>query len=100
MDADNADIIKYAHLIARLAYEDTFRETFKENPKKVLEEMGIGGVDDFPEGVCKLPSKEDLQKEYQNRLRVLLIGVHNPSWTVLCEGSVAAPAPGSSPRRP
>ncbi|HEX3480307.1 MAG TPA: hypothetical protein VHT91_35055 [Kofleriaceae bacterium] len=100
MYADNAKIFKYAHLIARLAYEDEFRETFTKDPNKVLEEMGIGSVNFPPGKACKLPSKELLQQQYQDRLSTLSLSVHEPSWAVLCDGKVTAPAPGSSPRKP
>jgi hypothetical protein len=86
MDATKADIVKYAHLIAKLAYDDDFRETFKENPREVLQGMGFVGVEKFPEK-CVLLSKERLQEEYQNRLHTIAFGKHEPGWSVLCSTS-------------
>jgi hypothetical protein len=61
------DIAKYAHLLAKLAYEDDFRARFTADPQGVLAAMGIEDAKYLPDEVV-LPAKEILQKEYEERL--------------------------------
>lgn len=70
------DIVKYADLLARLAYDDDFRARFEADPRAVLKtEMGI----DLDPGATpiKLPPKEVLQTEYRKRLSAVTSG---PDW--------------------
>jgi len=60
------DIIKFAHLLARLAYEDDFRQRFVTAPAQALADMGIDPeTARLPAPPFELPSKERLQKEHE-----------------------------------
>ncbi|HWN66766.1 MAG TPA: hypothetical protein VNM90_03950 [Haliangium sp.] len=61
------DITKYANLLAKLAYEDDFRQRFTADPRGTLAAMGIVDPKDLPDQVVLAP-KEILQKEYEDRL--------------------------------
>jgi hypothetical protein len=61
------DIAKYANLLAKLAYEDDFRQRFTADPRGTLVAMGINDPEHLPDKVV-LPPKETLQKEYEDRL--------------------------------
>lgn len=61
------DIAKYATLLAKLAYEDDFRDRFTADPQGTLAAMGIVDAKHLPDQVV-LPAKEILQKEYEDRL--------------------------------
>lgn len=80
------DIIKFAHLIARLAYEDAFRDAFSADPRKVLEQMGIP-LDAMslpkPGESFKLASKEVLQKEYKDRLSSIAQSNSTPGYALI-----------------
>lgn len=71
------DIIKYAHLVAKLAYDDKFRDDFSKAPEQVLKNMGIDtsnfSKDDYPLpiGRCPLADKAILQREYEDRLSAI-----------------------------
>ena len=82
------DIVKYAHLIARLAYEDDFRQRFIADPKATLTEIGIVDLEDKdcppPELLAsRLASKETLQKEYEDRLLRIAIQRNTPAYSLL-----------------
>ena len=73
------DIAKYAHLLAKLAYEDDFRQRFSADPVKALADVGI--VDPKDPNLSKpvvLASKETLQKEYEERLIKIAIQATMP----------------------
>lgn len=80
------DIIKFAHLIAKLAYDDDFRASFSADPRKVLEEMGIA-LDAFslpaPGEPFTLASKEILQKEYEDRLAGMISPSSGPHYALI-----------------